>query len=295
MRFGLVGTSFWAREVHAAGIRAAAEAELVGVWGRDPDKTRELAQSVGAAAYDDFAAMLRDVEAVSFAVPPHVQAELALAAASAGRHLLLEKPIATSLAAAEALVEAVGAAAVNSVVFLTACYTPERREWARQMAADGPWRGADALWLASAFAEGSPFDTPWRHEKGALWDVGPHILAALTDGVGPVSDVLAAGRGAGDLIHVVVRHEAGATSTFTATLTAPREVARQQLRVWGDHKVVEMPHANQPAAQSFAVAVVELIDSAMTGRPHRLDAAFGRDLVRLLARAEELAGPPSVV
>jgi len=295
MRFGLVGTSFWAREVHAAGIRAADEAELVGVWGRDRDKTRDLAGSVDATAYDDFSAMLDDVDAVSFSVPPHVQVELAMTAAAAGRHLLLEKPIATSPTAADALVNAVTAAGVSSVVFLTSCYTPERREWAGQMDKDGPWRGADAIWLASAFAEGSPFDTPWRHEKGALWDVGPHILAALTDGLGPISEVLAAARGAGDLIHVVVRHATGATSTFTATLMAPRAVARQQLRVWGDQAVVEMPQSSQAPSQTFAAAVGELARSVETGRPHRLDAAFGRDLVALLARAEELAGPPSVV
>ena len=295
MRFGLVGTSFWAREVHAAGIRSADEADLVGVWGRDHDKTRDLAASVGATAYDDFAAMLDDVDAVSFSVPPYVQAELALVAASAGRHLLLEKPIATSLTAADAIVDAVTEAGVSSVVFLTSCYTPERREWAAQMEKNGPWRGADAVWLASAFAEGSPFNTPWRHEKGALWDVGPHILAALTDGLGPISDVLAAARGAGDLVHVVVQHETGATSTFTATLMAPRAVGRQQLRVWGDRTVVEMPHSSQPPSETFAVAVGELVRSAGSGRPHRLDVAFGRDLVALLARAEELAGPPSVV
>jgi len=228
MRFGPVGTSFWAREVHAPGIRTADGAELVGVWGRDPDKTRELAGSLGVTAYDDFATMVEDVDAVSFSVPPHVQAELAPVAAAAGCHLLLEKPLATSLAAADALVAAVAKTGVSSVVFLTSCYTPERREWVQRMQHDGPWRGATAIWLASAFAEGSPFDTPWRHEKGALWDVGPHILAALTDGLGPVTEVLAAARGAADLVHVVFGHASGATSTFTATLEAPPAVSLAQ-------------------------------------------------------------------
>src|SRR3954447_23036919 len=130
MRFGVVGTSFWAREVHAAGIQAAEDAELVGVWGRDPAKTRELADHVGVPAYDDFGAMVSDVDAVSFAVPPHVQAELAVTAAAAGRHLLLEKPVAISVVAADALVAAVRDAGVKTVVFLTSCYTPERRDWA---------------------------------------------------------------------------------------------------------------------------------------------------------------------
>jgi predicted dehydrogenase len=295
MRFGVVGTSFWAREVHTAGITAAEEAELVGVWGRDPAKTRDLAVSVGVTAYDDFEALLADVDAVSFSVPPHVQAELARTAASACRHLLLEKPIATTLAKADELVAAISDAGVSSVVFLTSCYTPERRQWAERMQQDGPWRGADAIWLASAFAEGSPFDTPWRHEKGALWDVGPHILAALTDGLGPITEVLAAARGAEDLIHVVLRHDSGATSTFTATLSAPRAVARQNLRVWGDREFVEMPHSSQPPSATFATAVGELVRSAETGEQHRLSAAFGRDLVALLARAEALAGPSLVV
>ena len=292
MRFGLVGTSFWAREVHAAGIRAADEAELVGVWGRDRDKTRDLAGSVDATAYDDFSAMLDDVDAVSFSVPPHVQVELAMTAAAAGRHLLLEKPIATSPTAADALVNAVTAAGVSSVVFLTSCYTPERREWAGQMDKDGPWRGADAIWLASAFAEGSPFDTPWRHEKGALWDVGPHdpgqpnlrqvhlIHAELHDELRAAGFAVAAGQ-MGENV-----------TTRGVDLLGLPTGARLRL---GDQAVVEMPQSSQAPSQTFAAAVGELARSVETGRPHRLDAAFGRDLVALLARAEELAGPPSVV
>jgi predicted dehydrogenase len=59
------------------------------------------------------------VEAVAFAVPPEVQAELALVAAKVGKHLLLEKPVAMTVAAVHALRDAATSAGVASVVFFT--------------------------------------------------------------------------------------------------------------------------------------------------------------------------------
>jgi hypothetical protein len=47
MRFGLIGTGYWADVAHAAGIRAHPQAELVGVWGRDPRKAEALAERHG--------------------------------------------------------------------------------------------------------------------------------------------------------------------------------------------------------------------------------------------------------
>src|SRR3954465_488269 len=104
MRFGLVGTGFWAREAPGAGLKAAAAAELAGVWGRDRGRAEQAGASLDVRSYDDFDAMLVDVDAVSFAVPPDVQAELAVRAAAAGKHLLLEKPLATSVGAAREVV-----------------------------------------------------------------------------------------------------------------------------------------------------------------------------------------------
>ena len=73
MRFGLVGTGPWAELAHAPGLAAADGVELVGIWGRSLDRAQPLADSYGVAAYDDYAALLADVEAVAFAVPPAVQ------------------------------------------------------------------------------------------------------------------------------------------------------------------------------------------------------------------------------
>ena len=74
MRFGLVGTGPWAELAHAPGLAAAEGVELVGIWGRSLGRAQALADSYGVAAYDDYAALLADVDAVAFAVPPAVQA-----------------------------------------------------------------------------------------------------------------------------------------------------------------------------------------------------------------------------
>ena len=81
MRFGLVGTGYWASFTHAPALATTPGATLAAVWGRDADAAAALAARHGATAYDDFDAFLASVDVVAFAVPPHVQAPLAIRAA----------------------------------------------------------------------------------------------------------------------------------------------------------------------------------------------------------------------
>jgi predicted dehydrogenase len=92
LRFGLVGTGYWARITHAPALASTDGIELAAVWGRNAGAAADLASSYGAAAHHDLAAFLAGVDAVAFAVPPDVQAPIATRAASAGKHLLLESP-----------------------------------------------------------------------------------------------------------------------------------------------------------------------------------------------------------
>ena len=84
MRFGVVGTGYWARQTHAAALAAHPDADLVGVWGRSYDRAADVAKTVGAHAYERADDMFADVDAVAFAVPPDVQAKLAVRAATPG-------------------------------------------------------------------------------------------------------------------------------------------------------------------------------------------------------------------
>ena len=107
MRFGVLGTGFWARDVHAAALAAHPDAELVGVWGRDLAKAKAVGAEFDVAGYADVDELLAQVDAVAIALPPDVQAPLAERAAAAGKHLLLEKPIALDVADADRVVDAV--------------------------------------------------------------------------------------------------------------------------------------------------------------------------------------------
>ena len=287
MRFGLVGTGYWARFTHAAAIAATDGAELVGVWGRRPEAVRSLADEHGARAYDDFESMLDGVDAVAFSVPPDVQAPLATRAAGAGKHLLLEKPIALTREDSDALADAVEAAGVASVVFFTNRFQPEVREWLAEVSTTSDWDGATAHWLGNAFGEGSPFATPWRRDKGGLWDLGPHVLSILVAALGRV-DQVTAGAGRRDTTNLLLRHSSGATSLATVSIDAPDEATVSDLVVWGPRGRSWMPGGGLPAEAALGVALRELIAGAASGQTeHACDVRLGRDIVAVLADAAE--------
>jgi predicted dehydrogenase len=294
MRFGLVGTGHWAKITHAPALASTPGAELAAVWGRDPAACSSLAGSYGAAACADFDELLSRVDAVAFAVPPHIQAPLAVRAARAGKHLLLEKPVALSVADADALAAAVSETGVASVVFFTWRFNNEIRAWLFDEQARGGWSGEGwsggaAIWLGTALQDDNPFNTPWRQDKGALWDLGPHVVGMLWVCLGPVTTVTAV-PGPGDVTHLVLEHAGGATSTVTSTLQAPEAAAGVTLFVWGAAGRSVMPADLVDPVLALRTAAAELIAAAASGTPHQVDVRFGRDITRVLADAEVQLG-----
>ncbi len=279
---------------HGPGLMAAEAVELVGVWGRSPEKARTLATELGVSAYDDFEALLEDVDAVAFAVPPETQAELALVAANAGKHLLLDKPVAMTVAAAHALRDAATSAGVASVVFFTDRFADASRAWFREVRGTDGWRGGWLRAFGSLQEPGNPFgSSKWRWESGALWDIGPHALSTLCAALGPARSLTAVG-GDGDLVSLVIRHESGATSTAVLTLFAPPAAAGFEAAVWGDLGVSPMPvRPDRSEAAMSAVAAQELVESAHSGARHEVDLTFGARIVELLADAQaQIDGGP---
>lgn len=285
MRFGLVGTGPWASMAHGPGLVAVEEVELVGVWGRHAERADRLARQLGSTAYEDYAALLRGVDAVAFSVPPDVQAAMATEAAKAGKHLLLDKPVATSLRAAQALADA--AQDVASVVFFTDRFVSSSRAWFEAVRRTGGWRGGWMRWFSALQEPDNPFGaSPWRHERGALWDTGPHAFSTLMTALGPVA-ALTATAGAGDLVHLVLRHESGVTSTVTLTQFAPPAAETYEVTLWGSAGFSSMPQRPDRPDEPLAVAARELIAAAESGEPHPVDVRFGARVVELLTQAQE--------
>ncbi|GGL63199.1 oxidoreductase [Streptomyces fumigatiscleroticus] len=291
MRIGLLGTGPWARMTHAPALSGHDGLDLVGVWGRRPDAARELADGHGTRAYDDVDALLADVDAVAVALPPGVQAELAVRAARAGCHLLLDKPLAATVPEGRAVAEAVRQTGVASVVFFTTRFQPETEAWIAEQAAEDGWFTARAQWLGAVFTTDSPFaGSPWRREKGALWDVGPHALSVLLPVLGDVRRVAAAAHGPGDTVHLVLDHSGGASSTLTLSLTAPEAAAGAGVELRGHSGVTLLPESADGAVPALARAADALLAAARTGRPHPCDAAFALRVTEVLAEAETLLG-----
>jgi predicted dehydrogenase len=276
LRFGLIGTGFWAAAVHAPGIAAHQRAELVGVWGRDQVKAEALAAQYGAQQFSDVDELISRVDAVAFAIAPDIQAELAVRAAEAGRSLLLEKPLALTVEAADRVVEA---ARAPTVVFFTRRFDPGIHTWFGTEIEGLVWDGGSVTLLSSIFEPGNPFgESEWRRQRGALWDIGPHALALLLPTLGAVEQV-AAVRGREDEVHLGLRHATGAASSVTLSLTARVEMT--EVLFWGGEGVARMP-----GGVDLAAAYAAAIDALLAGET-ALDASFARDVVRVLAAADE--------
>jgi len=113
VKVGVIGVGYLGK-LHAQKVASFPEHRFVGVADADALRGRAVAQECGTAFYDDYRRLLRDVDAVSIAVPTTAHHRVAMDAMRAGVHVLLEKPISASVREARALVRE---AAARSLTF----------------------------------------------------------------------------------------------------------------------------------------------------------------------------------
>lgn len=115
LRAGVAGAGVFGG-YHANKYTEVAGAELVAIFDADPARAEAAATARGVAAFTDFAAFLAAVDVVTIATPASTHASLAATALAAGRHVLVEKPIALNLDDADRLIaQAVAAGLVLQV------------------------------------------------------------------------------------------------------------------------------------------------------------------------------------
>lgn len=205
--WGIVGTGWAADALVGPAITADPDSELVAVASRTKDRAREFATSQGAKrSYGSFDALLKDpdVQAVYIATPNALHAEQATAAARAGKHVLCEKPLATTAADAGVVVEAARSAGVRlGTNFQARHYAPVEQ-------IKGSIEAGEIGTIVAVQAESSPGFAPlanWRTDPelagmGAVNNLAVHPLDLVRYLVGSeVTEVAAltnAGR-SGDL------------------------------------------------------------------------------------------------
>lgn len=293
LRIGLVGTGPWATTVHAPGLAEHPGTELTAVWARRVTSARPLAEAHDAVGTDDLDELFSLVDALAFAVPPAVQAEIATRAAEAGKHLILEKPIAADLASAQRLADAVDKAGVASLVMLTLRFSQQTREWLDGLAASGGWRGGGARWLSGALLGGQYSTSAWRLDAsgGALADIGPHAFDLLDAALGRITDVLAADRGPDDLWQLMFAHEGGATSTATLSLRLPVQPTVVEVAVYGEHGYRTLGRKPGTAGEAYTALLDDFAAMVASGTTtHPCDVHRGLHLSALIEKARELAG-----
>lgn len=105
VRTGVWGVGAWG-EKHARVYDALPESDLAGVYDQDAARARAVAERYGCAAFTSPDALLAACEAVSIAVPTVGHRAAAEQAAAAGRHALVEKPMAVAVEEADAMIAA---------------------------------------------------------------------------------------------------------------------------------------------------------------------------------------------
>lgn len=199
VRVALVGCGTVARSGHLPSLRLGGDADVVAFASRSP-RSAELARNAwgsGDATTDWRAAVRRpDVDAVHVCVPNALHHEVALAALRAGKHVLVEKPIATTLRDADELV----ALADRQGLLLGVCFegrmAPGLQELRRRLPSIGEVTRAEIA-LGHAGPECWSPDSTWFRDAtlsggGVLIDLGVHVLDALRWTLADVEQVVSA-------------------------------------------------------------------------------------------------------
>ena len=176
--FGVIGAGLFG-ENHALVYSRLPGVELVAVCDQNEARAKEVAERYGARGwYTDYEEVLADPEiaAVSIATPDFAHAEIALAAAKAGKHILCEKPLATTVEEAQAIVDAAAQAGVTLMVDFHNRVNPPfvaAREQVRSGAIGTPAYGYARL-SNTTFV---PLEMlSWANRTSALYFLGSHAV-----------------------------------------------------------------------------------------------------------------------
>jgi predicted dehydrogenase len=171
---GIVGAGYWGRNLVRNALQSPAT-QLIAVCDSDLSRANALVGSFsGVDAIQDVRQLLDDpmVEAVVVATPPATHLEVAMSAIEAGKHVLVEKPLASSYAEGRALVNAAEEHGVVLMCDHTYCYTPavQRIRELVHSGVLGELQFVDSVRINLGLVQ---------RDVDVLWDLAPHDLSIL--------------------------------------------------------------------------------------------------------------------
>jgi predicted dehydrogenase len=255
VKWGVIGAGgIAARRTIPEGLAVSEKCELVAVMDMSQERATAVAERYGAAhCVTSVEALLAipEVEAVYIASPNSYHAGQTIAAARAGKHVLVEKPMALTLADGQAMMDACAEEGVKLMCGYMMRFHAHHQWLKAQIEAGAlgqPVFGRAQLtcWYP---------DTPgaWRQDPelgggGAYMDMGTHCLDLLEMLLGPVRRLsaymgtLTHGYAAEDSATVLVEFESGAQGIVDANFNIPDEASQNVLEVRGTRGAVYADH-----------------------------------------------------
>lgn len=276
VRYGIVGCGHIAKK-HVAAISATDGAELVAVCDTDPKRLVPYAKD-GVRGYTDSEQLLEDnaVDVVSVCTPSGLHAELAIRAAEAGKHVLVEKPIAMNLDEADRMIDAAEKNGVLLSVVHPNRFRPAVTELRRRME-EGSFgtighANATVRWNRNqAYYDQAPWRGTRAMDGGVLMNQAIHNLDLLLWLMGDVEEVASyqATRirriEAEDTSVSVLRFKSGALGVIEAAVTVYPRNLEESLSIFGEKgtAVIGGPTANWIKTWQFADLTEEEIKTTI--------------------------------
>lgn len=325
--FAIIGGGMIAG-VHAAAIAQMPNARIAAVYDPVPSCAQAFATKYGCNAVNSLEALLADeeIEIVNICTPSGTHAEIAIAAAKAGKHVVVEKPLAITSESADAVVEAQKKYGVRICVIsqLRFSESVQALKTAIQAGAFGkPVLNSLSMryFRNEEYYRGSSWRGKWATDGGgALMNQGIHGLDLLCYLCGPVRSVYAQYRTllhkieVEDTLCAVLEFENGSLGTLEAsTAVAPGQL--RQIKVGGtlgsavlqENEITDwnapaprpdvktawkVNAANDPSAidcDGHRLQFENLLDSIEFGVPLLVDSAEGCRVVKLILAIYESA------
>lgn len=180
----VIGAGAIAKKAYLPALEALANGQIRWVVDVNPDRARTMANAHGADAWTtDYTQVVDDVDAAIIATPPRFHDEIAEACFSASTHVLIEKPVATSLDRAESLVELAHQHNLHFAISRQQREAPACRYLAT-FAHNGALGTIDSFQIRYGDPTNWPFASTYRLKRsmaggGVLVDRGGHILDVL--------------------------------------------------------------------------------------------------------------------
>jgi predicted dehydrogenase len=249
LRAAIVGLGWWGKNLVTSVQGKTDEIRFTACCTRTPGKAAEFCASHSIAVTDDYAAVLSDrsIDAVVLATPPSAHVSQVIQAASAGKHVFVEKPFTLTADTACQAIAATQKAGILLATGFNRRFHPSMNEL-RNRIRDGRL-GVITGFLIEHTAPGGANMRPdeWRANQeetpaGAMTGIGIHIVDAMIDLFGPIADVhcIATRRVAplvDDTTAVLVKFRSGLSGVFYASFVT---VPNYRVAVYGAKGVAEI-------------------------------------------------------